>query len=146
MIYPSYFINVSICTGDIYYLFVPDYSCLTRAARPWASPTQCTTTELMGPVEGCVLTVNAHQLIVKRYLCQTQRQTVNTIHWLNIYLWQGSEGRKQMFYLMIYSTHFIYGYMASAGKGWETSVQYMDWFCRLLSKTDSVDYYQKQIL
>ena len=27
-----------------------------------------------------------------------------------------SEGRKEMFYLMTHSTHFIYGYMASEGR------------------------------
>ena len=32
---------------------------------------------------------------------------------LSIIILFGLEGRKEMFYLMTHSTHFIYGYMAS---------------------------------
>ena len=47
------------------------------------------------------------------YLKWTERSELKGQNWKEIHFDQPVEGRKELFYLTMHSTHFIYGYMAS---------------------------------
>ena len=44
---------------------------------------------------------------------QQEKEPAGVTSWATLSDFQQEEGRKEMFYLMTHSTHFIYGYMES---------------------------------